>query len=160
MRAVLERCSAAVRGKSYANAVVLAAFAREALGQWIILLDLRQEVLGGKKIPISKLKMLYDKHELKQQAAMLSFNMTGDRDTGVGKLILSILMAVPGTDESKRADDALKELNKLKGKRVAQDRHNLRMLAMYIDPEGDDWNRPARRISPADARGFLEEARN
>ena len=91
------------RGERYANAVVLAAFAREALGQWIILLDLRQEVLGGKKIPISKLKMLYDKHELKQQAAMLSFNMTGDRDTGVGKLILSILMAVPGTDESKRA---------------------------------------------------------
>ena len=91
---------------------------------------------------------------------MLSFTMTADRDTGVGKLILSILMAVPGTDESKRADDALKELNKLKGQRVAQDRHNLRMLAMYIDPEGDDWNRPARRISPADARGFLEEARN
>ena len=60
MRAVLERCSAAVRGKSYANAVVLAAFAREALGQWIILLDLRQKVLGGEKTPIRKLKMLYD----------------------------------------------------------------------------------------------------
>jgi AbiV family abortive infection protein len=148
------------RSECYANAVVLAAFAREALGQWIILLDLRQKVLGGEKIPIRKLKMLYDDHELKQTAGMLSFTMTGDRDTGVGKLIMSRIMAVPGTDEWKRTDAALKKLNKLKAKRVAQDRHKLRMLAMYIDPEGDDWNRPVRRISRGDAHEFIEEARN
>jgi AbiV family abortive infection protein len=148
------------RNGSYANAVVLAAFAREALGQWIILLDLRQKVLGGGKLPIRKLKTLYDDHELKQTAAMLSFTMTGDRDSGVGKLIMSRLTAVPGSDEWKRTDDALKKLNTLKTKRVPQVRHKLRMLAMYIDPEGDDWNRPVKRISQADAREFIEDARN
>ena len=37
------------RNGSYANAVVLAAFAREELGRFIILLDFRKQALTGKK---------------------------------------------------------------------------------------------------------------
>jgi AbiV family abortive infection protein len=148
------------RSDSYANSVVLAAFAWEALGQWIILLDLRQKVLSGDNIPIGKLKRLYDDHELKQTAGMLSINMTGDRDSGVGKLIMSRIMSVPGSDEWKKTDEALQKLGKIKEKRVPLDRHNLRKLAMYVDPVADRWNRPSTGISRADARDFIQEARN
>jgi AbiV family abortive infection protein len=148
------------RSGSYTNGVALAAFAWEALGQWFILLDLRREVLGGMHIPISKLKMLYDDHELKQTAGMASINLTGDRDTGLGKLIMSRIMSVPGSDECKQTDAALKQLISIKAKRVPQDRHNLRKLAMYVDPLADRWNRPSREISRAAAKQFIEEARN
>jgi hypothetical protein len=86
--------------------------------------------------------------------------MTGDRDMGVGKLIMSRIMSVPGSDEWKRTDEALQQLDKVKTKRVPQDRHNLRKLAMYVDPIDDRWNIPSTRISRADARTFIQEARN
>jgi AbiV family abortive infection protein len=38
------------RGGSYANTVVLAAFAREELGRSNILFDLRKKALGGKDV--------------------------------------------------------------------------------------------------------------
>ena len=91
---------------------------------------------------------------------MLSVNMTSDRDIGVGELIISRSMSMPGSDEWKRTNEALQQLTKIKAKRVPQDKHNLRKLAMYVDPASDHWNRPSRRISRADARKFIEEARN
>jgi AbiV family abortive infection protein len=148
------------RSGSYPNAVVLTAFAWEALGQWMILLDLRRQVLGGENIPISKLKTLYDDHVLRQAAGMLSIQMIGDREMGVGKLIMSRMMSVPGSAEWKRTDEALQQLHKIKAKRVPQDRHNLRKLAMYVDPIDNRWNIPSTRISRADARDFIQEARN
>lgn len=44
------------RNEAYASAVVLAAFAREALGQWIILLDLRKAVNSGNEFTIAQIK--------------------------------------------------------------------------------------------------------
>jgi AbiV family abortive infection protein len=146
--------------ESYANCVVLAAFAWEALGQWNILLDLRRQVLSGAEIPINKLKTLYDDHELKQRAGMSSINLMGAHDTGVGKIILSRIMSLPGSDEAVKTDAALQELIKSKLKRVPQVRHNLRKLAMYVDPVGSGWSRPSMQVSREAARQFFEEARN
>jgi AbiV family abortive infection protein len=60
------------RSGSYANGIVLATFGWEALGQWKILLGLQRKVLGGEDVAMEKLKTLYDDHELKLSAGMLS----------------------------------------------------------------------------------------
>ncbi len=59
------------RSGAYASCVVLAAFAREALGQWKILLDLREEVIGGKTATIPEIKDRCSDHVQKQKAGML-----------------------------------------------------------------------------------------
>jgi AbiV family abortive infection protein len=56
------------RGGSYASAVVLTAFAREELGRYTILLDLRKEVLTGKEFTIEEIQDRCDDHVTKQQA--------------------------------------------------------------------------------------------
>src|SRR5271163_1237962 len=85
------------RSGAYASCVVLAAFAREALGQWEILLALREEVIGGKTATIREIKKLCKDHKQKQKEAMLSVTMRGDRVSG--KLLTSIREAQPKTEE-------------------------------------------------------------
>ena len=87
------------RRGAYASCVVLAAFAREALGQWKILLDLREEVIGGKTATIPEIKDRCSDHVQKQKAGMLSFTMRGDRGSGSGKLLTSRMEAQPRTEE-------------------------------------------------------------
>jgi AbiV family abortive infection protein len=162
----LEQCGLSVRdagrlyrSDSYANAVVLAAYGREALGQWKILLRERQEVIGGKTLSMDKLKDLLDKHIEKQVAGICSITLTGDRDMGVGKLIMSAISAIPGSVEWQNIEASLDQSTNQKRKRLAQDRHNLRNLAMYADPVADGWNRPSTRIFRTDARHYIEELR-
>jgi AbiV family abortive infection protein len=45
---LLRDANSLYRSASYATAVALAAFAREELGRWRILLDLHREVVGGR----------------------------------------------------------------------------------------------------------------
>jgi len=89
----LEQCGLLLRDAtilyqrgSYANAVVLAAFAREELGRFEILLDLRKEVLAGKTITIKEIQDRCTGHVTKQQAGMLSTLVTADRDSVLGNL--------------------------------------------------------------------------
>jgi AbiV family abortive infection protein len=51
------------RNRSFATAVVLAAFAREELGRWQILLKLRKEVLGGRQLSLKDVGARWGKHE-------------------------------------------------------------------------------------------------
>ena len=60
------------RSGAHASAVVLAAFAREALGQWKILQALRKEVIEGKTVTIAEIKTRCGNHVQKQRAGMLS----------------------------------------------------------------------------------------
>src|ERR1700751_2675570 len=71
------------RSGSDATAVALTAFAREELGRWKILLDLRREVLGGKNVTIEEINDRCDDHVTKR-AGMLSLVMRADRDSGLG----------------------------------------------------------------------------
>src|SRR6266436_3482455 len=75
------------RNGSYANAVALAAFAREELGRWKILLNLRSEVLGGKTLTLKEIKARCDDHVTKQKGGMLSITMRPAMDSGVGRLM-------------------------------------------------------------------------
>ena len=59
------------RSNSYANTVVLTAFAQEELGHSIILFQLRKKLLHGENITIEDIKKCGDKHLPKQEAGML-----------------------------------------------------------------------------------------
>jgi AbiV family abortive infection protein len=65
---LLRDANSLYRSGSYATAVALAAFAREELGRWRILLDLRREVLDGRAVTIEEIKDRCDDHVTKQKS--------------------------------------------------------------------------------------------
>jgi AbiV family abortive infection protein len=160
----LEQCGLLLRDAnqlyqncSYANAVALAAFAREELGRWRILLDLRRKVLGGEHLSIKELQTHCDGHVRKQEAGMTSITTRAHRDSGLGKL----LNVRHGSKEWKDANDQIEKLNRQKKKRVPDDRHRQRLSALYVDAISvGRWNRPSKEISQACASDFLQDAVN
>src|SRR6267142_3487202 len=84
------------RNGSYASAVALAAFAREELGRWKILLDLRSKALRREHPTIKDIQSHCDNHVRKQEAGMASITMRAHGDTGLGKLLQTRFNATPG----------------------------------------------------------------
>src|SRR5262249_25586285 len=130
----LEQCGLLLRdantlykAKAYASAVALAAFAREELGRWRMLLDLRREVIDGKQLTIGDVKDRCASHVDKQKAAMLSITMRTHKDTGLGRLLNARSNAKPGSNERKTADKQIKDIDDKMEKRVPGDRHVQRM---------------------------------
>jgi AbiV family abortive infection protein len=142
------------RSGSYPNVVVLAAFAREELGRFTILSDLRKQALDGKTLTIREIQNQCDDHVAKQQAGMLSTVMTADRDSGLGRVIRARSEAHPQSPEWKKADEELAKLDRKKKGRIPRERHEKRMSALYVEPvSGSEWNRPAN-TSPSSALVF------
>jgi AbiV family abortive infection protein len=163
----LERCGELLRdanllhrNRSYATAVALAAFAREELGRWRILLELRKKVVGGEQLTVEEVQARCEDHVTKQKAGMLSLGLGGDRDSGVEKLIMHHIKSAPGSDEQKAAGKQLDEVGRRKEKRVPDDRHRQRMSALYVDVSPQGWNRPSRAISEVTARDSINDAVN
>lgn len=149
------------RNGSHANAVALAAFAREELGRWKILLNLRSEVLGGKSLTLKEIKARCDDHVTKQKAGMLSLTMRPPMDSGVGRLMQARMQFPPGSKEWKEADAQLEKINNEKRKRIPDERHRQRMSALYVEPlSGGSWNQPARRITQEFSQEFVCDAVN
>jgi AbiV family abortive infection protein len=147
------------RNGSYASAVALAAFAREELGRWRILLDLRRKVLGGRHLTIKEIQTHCVDHVHKQGAGMTSITMRADWNSGLGKLLQTRMSATPGSKEWKAAYEQIEKLNRQKKKRVPDERHRQRMSALYVDAVPGRWNRPAE-ISQSHASNFLQDAVN
>jgi len=147
---------------SYVTALVLAAFAREELGCWDILLKLRKRVLDeGASFTVEGVKTACDDHVSKQRASMLSLMTRADKTSGLGKLLETRAAAAPGTKERQDADKQVKKIDQLKLKRTPDDRHRLRMNGLYVDILSEEqWNRPAKRVSQTDAYEFLNDAIN
>jgi len=163
----LERCGQLLRDAnllyqngSYATALALAAIAREELGRWRILLDLRKKVVGGEQFTVQEVQARCDDHVIKQKAGMMSLSLQGDRDAGVGKLIMTHIKSEPGSDESKAVRKQLAEWGREEEKRVADDRHRQRMSALYVDALPQGWNRPSSAISQLTARDSIHDAVN
>jgi AbiV family abortive infection protein len=163
----LEQCGLQLRdavllykNKSYASAVVLAAFAREELGRSQILLGLWRRRLGGSPVTIGDIENACDNHVEKQKAGMLSITMRADRNTGLGKTLTDRTTNPPQGQEFKDADTSLKQIDKQTAKQTPTKRHSKRMRSLYVQPRsGSDWNRSAD-VSPTDAHSFLQEAVN
>ena len=163
----LEQCGLLLRDAnllyrhgSYANAVVLAAFAREELGRFNILLDMRKQVLAGKTFTIKEIQDRCNDHVTKQQAGMLSLIMTPDGDSVLGKLIRARWETDPQSPEWKKADEELAKRDPELKRRVPSERHKNRQSSLYIEPVSEsEWNRPAN-TSPCFAHKFLQHAVN
>jgi len=148
------------RGGSYASAVVLAAFAREELGRYKILLDLRRQVLAGTKFIAAHIQRRCDDHVAKQQAGMLSTTLIADTDSGLEKMLRARRECHPDSPESTEADAAFERVVETKKRRVPGDRHKSRMSALYVEPISEHrWNRP-KETTAAFARSFLDDAAN
>jgi AbiV family abortive infection protein len=149
------------RGGSHASALALAAFAREELGQWTILLDLRDKVMGGEYLTIEEVNARCIDHVRKQAAGMKSLTMRAHRNSGLGKVLNTRTTAEPGSVEGKAARDQIEELDRQKQRRVPDDRHKQRMAALYVDAISiDHWNRPSKAISQTGAYEFICDAVN
>ncbi len=149
------------RSGSYASAVALAALAREELGRWTILLDLRKKVLGGNHVTTTQIQEACENHVRKQSAGMKSITFRGDRNLGVGKLLHDRMMAKPGSPEWKAAQEQIEKIDQQKKKREPDERHKLRKAAMYVgvSPAGK-WDRPSKAISAMAAYEFITDAVN
>jgi AbiV family abortive infection protein len=148
------------QNRAYASAIGLAAFAREELGRWRMLLDLRQKVIAGEKITVKQIQSHCDNHVRKQQAGMTSITMRTDRESGLGKLLQMRSTAVPGSKEWTKAQEEVDRLDRQKKKRTPEDRHRQRMSALYVDAVSvNHWNRP-KEISRESAQDFLSDAVN
>jgi AbiV family abortive infection protein len=149
------------RSGSYASTVALTAFAREELGRWRILRDLRKKVLGGERLTIKQIQKHCEGHVRKQEAAMISTTVRGDRNSALGKLFQTRHSSTPGSEDWKKAHEQIEKLTHQTSKRVPDDRHKQRMSALYVDAVSlDRWNRPEKEISQTSARDFLTDAVN
>jgi AbiV family abortive infection protein len=148
------------RNRSYASAVAVVLFAREELGRYRILLDLRKQVLSGHPITIKEIQDRCWGHVTKQEAGMMSFVMRLVTDSALAELLDTYLSGKPGSKEWKTARELLK-LDQMRTKRIPVERHEQRMSALYVDAVTlDRWNRPTREISPTLALLYLQDARN
>ena len=146
---------------SYATAVAVGAFAREDLGRWRMLLKLRKRALAGESLTVEDVKSGCDDHVRKQEAGMTSLTLLADNDSGVGKLLQTRMKAPLGSRERQEADKQIEKIDQVKSKRTPDDRHRLRMKALYVDILSEEnWNRPAQEISQTAAYEFLAEAMN
>jgi AbiV family abortive infection protein len=143
----LEQCGLLLRdavllyeNKSYANAVVLAAFAREELGRSQILLGFWRRRLGGSPVTIDEIDKACDEHVKKQKAGMLSMTMRSDRNARLGKILTDRMKNPPQSQKFKDADAALKQIDDKKAKRTPDERHAKRMASLYVEPKSSsDW---------------------
>jgi AbiV family abortive infection protein len=146
---------------SYATALAVALFASEDLGRWQMLLKLRKRVLAGESLAVEDVKTACDDHVRKQEAGMTSLTLRADKDSGVGKLLQSQSKAPLGSKQRKEADKQVDKIGQLKSKRTPDDRHRLRMRALYVDILSEEqWNQPAREISQTAAYEGLVDATN
>jgi AbiV family abortive infection protein len=163
----LEQCGLLLRDAnilyregSYANTIVLAAFAREEFGRSNILFDLRKRALAGEAFTIAQIEDACDDHVTKQRAGMASLTIRADRESGLGKILRARMENPPQSEAWQKADAELKRIDETKTKRTPSDRHNLRMAALYVEPVSENqWNRPAD-ISASTAYAFLVDAAN
>jgi AbiV family abortive infection protein len=149
------------RSNSYANTVVLTAFAQEELGHSSILFELRKKLLHGENITIEDIKKCGGEHLPKQEAGMLGTTVRVPASkTGLGKLLSNIMTSPRQSAAWKMAKAELKKITRKAEKRLPSDRHKARMAALYVDVRevsGNKWNRP-KDTSRSTAREFLEEA--
>jgi len=158
---LLHDANALYRCNRYASAVVMAEFAREALGQWKMLRKLRKEVVEGRQLTVEDVKNECVDHVEKQRAGMLSNTMRTDRDSGLGKLLNSRHQAAPGTPERVSKDEQLEDIDDRLRKRTPADRHGRRMKALYVEPISPTaWNIPSANETQQTAYNEIVDAVN
>jgi hypothetical protein len=115
---------------------------------------------GNETFTADQIRDECDDHVAKQRAGMFSTDMRADRDSGLSKLIWAKIENHPHSQEYKNAETQLNQVNEIKIKKTPGQRHEKRMLALYVEPISEtSWNRPADTSEMA-AYEFLVDAVN
>jgi AbiV family abortive infection protein len=164
----LEQCGLLLRDSvtlyrqgSYANAIVLAAFAREELGRYDILRELRGKLVEGGSVLLEDVNKKCRNHELKQERAQLSVNLQESKDMRLDQIIRSMFDHHLQSNEYRQAEAELNQIVEQIAKDAPHDRHALRMKSLYVEPDqsSSGWNRPKEQ-SRESAFLFLQNAAN
>src|SRR5207244_861018 len=103
-------------------ALAVGALAREDLGCWRMLLELRKRALAGESLTVENVKTACDDHVRKQEAGMTSLTMRADNESGLGKLLQTRTGAPLGSKERQEADKQIGKIDQVKSKRTPDDR--------------------------------------
>ncbi len=162
----LEQCGLLLRSavrlykqKEYANALVLASFAREEIGRSRILRELRKGVISKKRIvTVDHIRKECDHHLAKQIKGQLSITQRFQLNTTRGRLIAGAASVGPAGDEAR---EKLEALTKLQAKNAPKQRYLQRLRALYVEPDeaGMRWNRPSY-MSAREARQYIQDVGN
>lgn len=146
---------------SYANAVVLGAFAREEVGRSKILMEVRKDAIGGKKYKVERVQRLRNDHLSKQKRGMYGTTLRRSDDTDLAKY-LEVARRTNG--QGNEFLEAGREIDQ----KVAQiridlpkDRQRSREKAQYVEPlSATVWNRPWQTTTQSSAQEFLTDVCN
>ncbi len=168
-RYALKQCGLLLRSavslynqKDYANAIVLATFAREEFGRSRILRGLRKQVVEqGKRVSVKDIRKACKDHLAKQESAQPSVVQRTLGTNILAKLLKKLHHVSPQSEEWQEAHQQLDELAEHKKGRTPQARHDERLKALYVEPDdaGTGWGKPWE-IDQETARICLEEAVN
>lgn len=146
---LLQSAVALYNNGDYATSVALAMYSHEELGLYWSLRNLREAIVTqGEQISIDEVKRLCFDHEWKQTAGQGETILRAPRDSKLGQAIgsyIRLAMGAPDDPEFLAAGAFINDAHRSKRKRQPDDRHRIRMRALYVEPNtvGDGWNRPS-----------------
>lgn len=119
----------------WSSAVVLAVFAREELGRYLILAQHARQAAGGGRITVRMIRKSYEDHEAKLRRG---FTATTIRLSPEDSAALTAAMNNPALEDSRRLRNRLDQAHEAKGRRQHHDAHELRLRALYVElsPDG------------------------
>lgn len=116
---------------------------------------------GGETVTLEQVQAHGQDHLRKQDAGVRSLTFSADQSTALGCLMVTPMTAAHGSAEREAATAQIEELSKRKLRRVSEDRHKLRMSALYVDAiSTSEWNRPSNKVSQQEAYDFIRDAVN
>jgi AbiV family abortive infection protein len=141
--------------------VALALLGREELGRYAILCDLWRKASAGSVFSPDDVRKACEDHVEKQRRGNFSLVYRPSADTGYGKLLRSLVGLLPSGGAARKIRESIEKIDKLKAKRLPDERHAARMRSLYVDLDeaGSDWLRPSS-ITEAEARTTVQDAVN
>lgn len=140
----------------YSTSVVLAMYSHEELGRYWILRKLREGVVAeGASVTIDEIERHCDDHVMKQAQGTGGTTLSAPRDSVIGQA----MSVRPGDPDYWSARQLIEDAVRAKRKRLPNDRHEMRMRSLYVEPNDDGWNRPSDQ-EQVTARDAICEAAN
>jgi AbiV family abortive infection protein len=143
-------------------AVGLAMLGREELGKYRLLKEQwRESEKTGAYPTVAEVQAACAEHVEKQRKATLSFSFTAEAGSRLDTAIRAQLAHKPQDAEYQQAEQVLQTAIRAGLKRAPEERHNVRMRALYVDLDdsGLSWKRPVQ-ISSEEAKKLLNDAVN
>ena len=145
----------------HSSAAALALLGREELGRYAILCDLWRKASAGSAFSPDDVRKACEDHVEKQRRGVSSLVYRPSSESGLGKIFRSLIGLLPSSGPARKIREAIEKIDKLKVKRLPDERHAARMRSLYVDlnEAGSDWSRPSL-IGEAEARTTVLDAVN